>query len=551
MVVTQGGLASRGRDYFAQQSWGAAFAQLSAADRELPLDPDDLERLAIAAHLTGKDPECTELLARAHQEFLNRGQAEAAARCAFWLGFDLVFRGESARGGGWLARSRRVLDDANLDSVIRGYLLIPMAVRAALEGTFQNAHEMFTTALEIGERFSDRDLIAVARHGQGRALIGLGRTADGVALLDEAMVSVIAGEVSALLAGVVYCSVIETCHEIFDFRRAQEWTEELSRWCASQPELVAYRGTCLVRRAEILQLRGSWPDAAHAAEHACARLSEPRGQPATGAAFYRRAELHRLRGEFADAEQAYRRASECGRTPQPGLALLRLTQGQVDTACGAIRTAVGAVTGRRDRANLLAACVEISLAANDLASARAAANELSAFAASFDAPFLQALRAQWAGAVLLAEGNPEAALPSLRDAWQGWQEIDAPYEAARARMLIATASRALGDLDGARFQLDAARQTFAELGAVPDLARVDALQRSESPNRAGRLTGREIEVLSLIATGRTNRAIADVLDLSEKTVARHVSNIFTKLGLSSRAAATAYAYEHGLVHDRR
>ena len=390
------------------------------------------------------------------------------------------------------------------------------------------------------------DLVTLARNIQGRALIGQGNTADGMNLLDEVMVAVMADEVSEIVAGSVYCSVIEACQEVFDLRRAQEWTAALTHWCDSQPDLVPFSGDCLVHRAEILQLHGAWPDAAGAARRACERLL-PRAQPAVGRAFYQEAELHRLCGEFAQAEEGYRQASRWGREPQPGLARLRLIQGQVDAAEAAIRRVVDGTDDRVARSRLLPAHVEIMFAAGDVLAARAAADELSEMAADLDAPLLRALATHAQGAVLLLEGDAQAAHGTLRDAWTAWQKLEVPYEAARVRVLIGLACRQLGDQDTAEMELDAAGWVFQELGAAPDLARAHALSRKWAAKPAGGLTARELEVLRLVATGKTNRSIAADLFLSEKTVARHVSNIFSKLSLSSRAAATAYAYEHHLV----
>ncbi len=537
----------RGRESFAGQAWADAYAQLLAADRQAPLQPEDLERLATAAYLVGKDADCADIWARAHHGFQGRGEVERAARCAFWLAFGLFDRGETARGGGWIARARRLLDARPQDCVEQGYLLFPTALQCIGQGDYTTAYTTFTQAAEIGERFGDPDLVTLARHGQGRSLIRLGQTANGIALLDEIMVAVTTGEVSPIVVGDVYCGVISACQEIFDLRRAQEWTAALSHWCAAQPDLVPYRGQCLVRRAEIMQLHGAWPDAMDEARRACERLSHPPGQPGVGAAFYQQAELHRLRGEFARAEEAYREASRRGRSPQPGLAQLRLAQGQVAAAAAAIRQALDEAQERRTRSRMLPALVEIAIVANDVPTARAAADELSQIAADLDAPFLRAVSAHATGAVLLVEGDARAALTALRRGWTVWCELEAPYEAARVCVLMGLACRALGDDDTGRMELDAARQVFQRLGAVPDLARVKELSRAAAPQAAAGLTAREVQVLGLVATGKTNRAIAGELAISEKTVARHVSNIFAKLGLSTRAAATAYAYRHDLL----
>jgi len=536
----------QGRRSFDRRAWADAYAQLSAANHAAPLESDDLESLATAAYLTGRDADSIEAWERAHHEHVRRGVAERAARCAFWLAFSLFHSGESARGGGWLARARRLLDEDRRDCVEQGYLLVPEAIQRFDEDC-ATAYAIAGQAAEIGERFDDRDLVTLARQIQGRALLRQGQAAEGIALLDEVMVAVIAGDVSPIVAGDVYCSVIEACQEVFDLRRAHEWTAMLTHWCDSQPDMVLYRGQCMVHRAEIMVLHGAWPDAVAAVDQACEHLLRGSGQPAAGAALYQQADLHRLHGRFAEAVEAYRAASRWGREPQPGLALLRLAQSQPTAAEAAIRRVANEAHDRVTRLRLLPAYVEIMLAVRDVQAARVAADEVLRIADELNAPLLDALAESAHGAVLLAEGNARAALGALRRAWKGWQQLEAPYEAARVRVHIGLACRDLGDADGAAMELDAARWVFRQLGAESDLARAEALSRRPPAKAAGALTAREVEVLGHVAAGKTNRAIAADLFLSEKTVARHMSNIFAKLGITSRAAATAYAYQHDLV----
>ena len=534
----------RGRKSFEQRAWAESYRLLRAADCDAALDAEDLERLAIAAYLVGRDDDCEVFTARAHQSFLDRGDCERAARAAFWLGFTLMGRGVIAPASGWFARANRLLDDGQLDCVVRGYLLIPVAIKCIVAGDPSAGHATFSRAAEIARRFSDHDLASVACHGRGRALIRLGRIAEGVALLDEAMASVIAGEVTPLVAGDVYCSVLEGCQETFDLRRAYEWTASLAQWCAAQADLVRYRGECLHYRAEVMQLRGQWNDAARDAQGACELLVS---RPAAGAAFYRRGEIHRLRGEFTKAEEAYTRAHERGRQPQPGLSLLRLAQGRIDAAATSIRSALLDTQGRINRARMLPAAVEILLAADDVTTAHVASAELSEIALAFGAPLLAAASAHATGAVLLAEGDIEPASTSLRQASETWRELEMPYEEAQTCLLLAAVCEKRGDQDGRRLEIENARRIFTQLKAEPRLARIAGPSERASDQPIGSLSEREAQVVRLLAAGKTNRDIAAALFISEKTVARHVSNIFDKLGVSSRTGATAWAYQHHLL----
>ena len=535
----------RGRQAAGRLAWDDAYTALSRADRSSSLDGHDLELLATAAYLLGHLDDCLQALQRAQRLHAERGDRRRAARCAFWLGFHLINQRELAQASGWLARANRLLE-GEPDCAERGYLLMPVALERVVAGDYAGAQETAARAAAIGRDAGDDDLTTLALSLQGRSLVRAGQVDAGMGLLDEAMVAVVAGELSPPVAGSVYCSVIDACQEVLEWRRAHEWTTALAAWCGSQPEMVTFTGQCLVHRAEILQLHGAWPQAVEEAQRAGERLQQGADGYAAGAAFYRQAELLRVLGDVPAAEDAYRQASRRGLEPQPGLALLRLAQGRTDAAAAASRRVVAETVERFRRARLLPAHVDIMLAAGDVQAAREAADELTGISERYGTPALRAAAGHALGAVLLAEGDARAAVVVLRAAWTTWQELEAPYEAARVRVLLGLGCRAQGDEEAAAMELDAARGVFTQLGATVDLARLETAAGPGASSRH-RLTARELQVLRLLAAGKTNHAIATDLVLADKTVDRHVSNLYAKLGVSSRAAATAYAYQHRLL----
>ena len=542
------GQLEAGRNAFVARAWTQAYQALSAADRDDDLGADDLYRLALSAYLTGRDEPFEAALERAVRLLLDGRERRRAARIAFWLAFGLFRHGEHARAGGWLARAHRALaEDGDPPCAEQGLLLIPTALQHLFSGDGEAAAEVFAQVVEIGTRFGDPDVTAFGVLGSGQAMVALGNREPGLALLDEAMVAVTADDVSPVTVGIVYCAVIETCHLAFDLPRAREWTDELTRWCAAQPDLVPYRGQCLVHRAQVLDFEGRWPEAMEEMTRARERLADPPGQQAVGLAWYETGELLRRQGRHGDAEDCYRRANQHGHPPQPGMLLLRLAQGRRSEARAAVDAALATAGSPGDRWHLLAAASEVCCACDDTVSARAAADELDEIARQQAGSWLLAVAATAVGTVLLAEGRPRDAAAVLHRGWEAWRDLRVPYEAARVRVLLGEVCQALGDADGAVLEWDAARYTFDELGAIDDLARVEARLSPEPPSRPSGLTERELEVLRLVAQGCTNREIAAALVLSEHTVRRHMQNVFGRLGVSSRAAAAAFAVQHDLV----
>lgn len=537
-------LAHRGRECYARRAWSEAYRAFAHADRQAPLPIEDLERLAASAYLVGHDTEFQRLHERLHRLHCESGNRAAAARSAFWLALTMLFRGEAGQANAWIARGQQQIE--SLDCVDRGYLLLPLVEQQLRAGNAAGSNTLASEAAALGQRFSDADLTSLARHLQGRALIQQGQILSGLGHLDEAMLTVVAGELSPICTGLLYCSVLEACRQVYALGRAQEWTAAFSRMCEQHPEMVAFTDTCLVHRAEIMQFRGAWPDAMAEAARACTRYTQSDRKP-PAAALYQQGEIHRLRGEFARAEEAYRAASEGGCDPQPGLALLRLAQGRLDSASAALKRLLCATTDPLRRASLLPAYLEVMLAVGDTQAAGSACDELRELAESFDTDVLRGAVAQARGAMALAGKDVPAALDPLRRAFEIWVQLDAPYDAARVRVLIGRACSALGDDDGAHLEFSAAKSAFERLGARADLARLSTEETSRTAERDHPLTARELDVLRLISTGNTNKAIAAQLRVSGRTIDRHVGNILRKLDVPSRAAATAYAYDHKLL----
>ena len=536
----------RGRASYASRAWLDAHESLSRADQVQPLDADDLESLATSAYMLGRDADYASAMERAYQAHLDGRAGLRAARCAFWIAINLILRGKLGGATGWLGRARRLVEGQDRDCVERGYLLLADMFEHEAAGDIEAAAGVAAEAAAIGASFGEMDLHALAAQDHGVLLIEQGRVVEGLALLDEAMVAVTAGELSPMINGFVYCGVITGCQAAYEPRRAQEWTEALTAWCEQQPDMVSFTGTCLVHRAEIMQLHGAWPDALQEARRArgALRAGEQRVGGRTGPLRARGrsiacgASSPRPRRPIGDARRG-------GCEPQPGLALLRLAQGNGDAAAAAIGRLVDEALQPAQRVRMLPACVEIMLAVGDVPAARRAAPTSSRRSPSAGRGRCSARwRRTPAAPSSWPSGDARAALVALRGADEAWRELDAPYEAARARVLIARCCRALGDDDTAALELDAARAVFARLGAAPDLARIEGLPSAVDRCRAHGLTARELQVLRLVAAGRSNRAVADELVISEHTVARHLQNIFAKLGVSSRTAASAFAYAH-------
>jgi DNA-binding CsgD family transcriptional regulator len=544
MVPAATALAN-GRAAYARAEWHDAYALLTQVDGVDALGPEDLELLARSAYMLGRDDEYVSALERAHRAYLGAGRVPAAVRCTWWIGHSHLFRGRPARAEGWFGVGERLLGSTDRDCVESGYVLIPVWLRQMSTGDWEAGHSTASEAAAIGERFGDADLTWLARDEQSRALVKMGKVDEAMRLADELLVVVGSGSLSPVVTGIVYCNTIDFCLDAAELRHVREWTQGLSGWCADRPQMLAHLGFCLVHVAEIMQLRGDLREALQEARLAAEIYTRGAlNQIAVGKALYRQGEVHRIQGRLREAEECYRAASRGGCEPVPGLALLRLAQGAGSAAASLMRRAVTEQVDPLQRARLLPAYVEVMLAEGDVDAARAASAQLEDIVNRWNTDGLQANAALSRGRVAQASGKHETALRAGRRAWQLWQELDLPFEAARARLLVAEACRSLGDEECATLEAEAARDVLTRVGSVSDLVAVNTLlgRKASVP-----LSDRELEVLRLVAAGRSNKEIADALVISPHTVARHLQNIYVKIGVPSRTSATAYAFEHALV----
>ena len=522
--------------------WTARYDELSA--RRDALSAVELDELGLAAWFIGRETESERAWDDAHRAYLDLGDPDAAMQCAFWLGFTLGEHGHPVKAAAWLSR---LLELCPAYPSARAEVLevIGQSFAAYQTGRLGDSAEQNERAVSLARALGEHDLEVLATMGLGRALVMSGRMQEGFACMDRVMLAISSGAVSDRAAGPAYCAVIASCLERWDVERARVWTRDLSDWCDAQRGLEPFRGECSVNRAAVLRLGGEWGEAATTLTEVC--YIERRTETLENA-FYSLGELHRLAGRAAEADTAYRRAAALGRDVQPGLALLRRDTGRRAAARAGIARALEASPAPGARAEMLAAQADLETDHGDLEVARNAERQLRDLAELLDTAYLRALADRASALVHIATDAPDRALPLLRGSWSTWRRLEAPYEAAITRMHLGRSARALGDEDAAQLEFDAARTVLTELGAVPDLDRLERAAAQPGAARAdGGLSRRELEVLQLIARGRSNRDIAHDLFLSERTVARHVSNILTKLGLVNRTAAANFAFEHGLV----
>lgn len=541
---------ARARELHRLARWDDACREFLAADAERELDVADQELLAEAAQLTGRHDEAASALERAFEQRASAGDLAHAATAAFWLYSQFLYAGEYARASGWMSRLGDLAERLAGDEE-PGWLWIAAAHRRIGQQQYDEARAVLVRALAQGRERGEVDLETFAMLLTARALLLAGHLEEGLARMDDAMLRVTGGQTSPRMTSLLYCAAIGTCEqEAWERARALEWARALERWMASLPTAYggAFLDNCRVYRAAFKRRRGQLSEARRELEEAARSLAEGPGVLVAGHACYELGEVHRLLGEDEAAEIAYRRATSLGTSVQPGLGLLRLAQGDADTAAKGLRRALAEAAQAQDRGRLLPAMVTVSVAAGAMDEAERAVRELTELAQAMGGSALDAELAGARGEVALAGGRPELALPELRRSADVWRQLQDAHGTARTGVLIARACRALGDEEGARLELESARDSFGQLGARRDLRAVDELLDPSTPGHG--LSAREVQVLQLIAAGKTNRAIAAELFLSERTVHRHVSSVFDKLGVHSRAEAAAYAVEHQFLHAR-
>ena len=557
-----------GRGAISRHAWKEGFDFLCEADRAEPLLPEDLERLAEAAWWTGRLAACIDARERAHRAFLDAGNHRRAGYQAIELARDYFSKREGAVARGWLNSAERLLA-SEPECVETAWFARTQAV-IAFEGQHdpENALVLARRALDIATRLAHRDLMALGLHDQGRILAALGRVDEGVAMMDEATVAALAGELTPWATAAIYCNTIQTCEGVADYRRAREWTEAAKRWCERQA-IAGFPGMCRVYRAEIIRLRGAWTEAEHEARRACDELREFNVGYAA-AALYEVGEIRLRMGDFAAAEEVFRQAHELGRDPQPGLAMLRLAQGKPEAALTLITHALADQTrDRLRRARLLPAAVSIATAARDRTAAAAAAGELAEIARTYGTPALEANAGYAQAMVALADGDAASARPYVKRSVQLWQDVDAPYETALARMLLGEVCQAAGDVENAAMELEAARSAFERLGAVPDVQRATQLLTGA----AGPVPATQSQIKTFMFTDMVkstslvdaigDHAWQDVLRWHDQTlrtlVARHKGEeidhagdgFFIAFGSVQEAVACAVDIQRTLAEHRR
>lgn len=461
-----------------EHAWRDAFELLTRCDEIEPLGPADLEGMAEAAWWNARLDDCLAARERAFALYQEAGNTCRAAYVAILLAKDNFATGRGSVGMAWIGRAERLLEGVP-ECIETGHLERTRSVMAYEgRGDYEAALAHAERAIEIGTKLKDKDLIALAVFDKGRSLAAVSRVEEGMALMDEATVAAVSGELTPLTTGFIYCNMISTCEELSDFRRAADWTEASRRWCERQA-IAGFPGLCRVHRAGVIRLRGELIEAAAEAERACEEVA-PFNRSYAAEGFY---ELGRIRlemGALDDAEAAFRHAHELGRDPQPGMALLQLRRGRAGTAVAGLTRAAEEEKRELFLARLLPALVEVQIAAGELDGADRTAQRLQEIAETFGSPALVAEATGARARIALARGAAAEAAQAGRAALAIWSELEIPYEVGRCRVVLARAYEVLEDHDTSGLEMDAARSIFRSIGAVVEIESHDHEPRASS-----------------------------------------------------------------------
>jgi class 3 adenylate cyclase len=571
MMVTEqlddSGDLTAARDALREHRWQEAFDRLARADRGGRLGASDLEALAQAAWFTAQPDLAVEAKERAYRAYSTDGNKARAAKIAFELKREYVSKRKFSIASAWAARGERLLEDEP-EGFAHGYQALSKSLTAEHAGDVETAIKFAGQAVEIGTRFSDADIRAWGLLQQGRLLITGGRTDEGFPLLEEATIAAVNGELNPFIAGVAYCSMIASCRDTTDYRRASEWTEATHRWCERQ-SINGFPGVCRVHRAEIVALQGALNRAEQELLQATTELAAYEATTPLADGFYALGETRFRLGDLVGAENALRQAHSLGRIPQPALALMRLSEGKITAAYRAIRSALAETEDRWARARMLPAEVEIAIAAGDRVTARAAAEKLGEISAGYDSAALRASNNDSWGRVLLAEGDAEGSIQELHSGIGHWRDVGAPYEVARDRWLLATALERVGRDDEAELELQAAREEFHRLGAVRDEAATDdALRAAAARGAAPTIAHKTFMFTDIVASTSLAEAMGDeawehllrwhddalravFVDNGGEVVNSTGDGFFVAFDSASSAISCAMAVQRALAEQRR
>ena len=534
-VDTHSELLRAARTAHVRRDWRVAYDAFVRAGEDTPLCTDDLDAMAVAAWRLGRGKESLRVAERVFAQ-LARTDPPSAAMKAVDLALAWLTRGDVNIGQGWMNRARRLLDGAP-EGTTHGYLAYLDALTAVMTGDAQALRQRVHELREMCGRLDSPAVTALCNVAEALAAIGDARMAEAYGLIDEAMLPVLADQVPIDWAGDIYCVVLNQCHRLADLPRMRAWTQSMERWCTDFAPSANYGGVCDVHR---LQLMAGTDDYGRLEARlvGASRSLEEVNSWAAGAGYYELGEVRRLRGDTDGAFAAFARARALGIEPQPGQALLRCRIGDSDTAWTELRVAL-AGEDRLGRMRLLRGAVEVALARGGLDEAERHCAELESGAEAFGTPGFRAWAAHARGAILARREQHTAALERLEAALREYRTQQSRYETAQVYEWMAIAHRGLGEDDLAAADLATAESIYTQLGVEP--AQVCG---SGSP---GGLTRREIEILTRIASGATNKQVAEQIFISERTVGRHLANIFSKLGVSTRTAAVTWAYTNNVV----